>query len=300
MRANRIVALAIAGILLCGSTVAAEAASLNSVIEMSDIADAEAKYTIIATIKGYVPERLLEDFIEHKGEIEIENEGYGTGGGSTTLILYDNDTIELPIPAHMAINTDGEKDQHVDDYVLHEFGHVFDAINGVTNDDLYREIIMSEMDVFNKAIAKYYEDEDHFKIPQEMFAEVFAAYIDPENVYKADEKLNAAPKTAKVIYHVMKEKGYKVPDNNIANTYKKMEYGSTEVVKRMDLVPDIYLRTVDVKETTYVYDSRLTDIRDDKLIKQLENDNHKAKFKFITIENKKDSPIYRKSVTLKN
>ncbi len=310
MRIKRLSVLAVSGMLMIGimsigNPTQAEAASLNPIIVMENIADSEAKYTIIATMRGYLPEKLIEQFVEHKGEIHIENTGYGTGGGYTTLLLYDDDTISFPTPAHMSINTEGEADQYVDDYVLHEFGHVFDAINGVTNDDLYREIILSEMSAFNEAIAEYYEDKEHFRIPQEMFAELFAAYMDPENVFMAEEKLEAAPNSAKVIEHVLKEKGYKIPDDKISNTYKAIEYGSTEVVKRMDLVPEGYLRSVTINEVTYMYDSRKTDATDEDLLAKLKKEcatksDQTPEYRFITYENKTTTTGSGKTVTLKN
>lgn len=301
MRPNRAAVLAITGMLIAGAPARAEAASLNPVIEMDDIANSEAKYTIIAAIKGYVPEKLLNQFLAHKGTIVVENTGFGTGGGYTTLLLYDDDTISFPTPAHMSINTEGEEAGHVDDYVLHEFGHVFDAINGVTNDELYRDILLSEMDAFNEAVAGYYEDKNHFTIPQEMFAELFAAYLDPENVFKAREKLKSAPKSVKVIEKVLKDNNYRKPDTRISNTYKEIEYGSTEVVKRMDLVPEGYLHTMKIGSCTYIYDSRKTDVTDEALLQELEKEGMKSGgYKFLTYENREKESTNRKSVTLEN
>ena len=138
----------------------------------------------------------------------------------------------------MTINTHDYIDHNTDDYVLHEFGHVFDAKNGVTNNPVYRQIILSEMGTFNSAIAAYYYDKTHFTTVQEMFAELFAAYLDPDGVFMGHEKLAAAPNSVKIIDDFFKVGGYEKPASQLSNLYKKLEYGKSNVIKSLDVVED--------------------------------------------------------------
>lgn len=278
-----------------GSAGYAKAEPVADIINASE-AEEDAKYTVIAAIRGFVPSKLIDEFREHNGTIEVLNKGYGAGGGTTYLILFGDNTIALPSPVNMDINTNDYSDQHTDDYVLHEFGHVFDAKNGLTNNPSYRSMIMEEIPAFNAACAQYYVDPTHFSSPQEMFAELFAAYLDPDGVFLGHEKLAAAPKSAAFLDAFIKASDYKLPDNDVSKVYREYEYGETELIKQLDQIDEENLEMLKLHDNTFFYDSSKVTLSD-SVLGQLEKMEKRDKPAVILADKEKSMSENRYSDT---
>ena len=172
--------------------------------------DAGNKPTLQAPLKAVagivtdqIPRDMVKYFCMHHGIIYVD---VWHGGGGYTLLAADDgnkphipDTLYEGHTMDMVINGQDLSYGYLDDYVIHEFGHVFDARYGITSNPEYDAIVTSEMPGVVKANELIYTDPAHFSTTPEAFAQVYAAYIGGNGIEGGAETLMAAPKTVEII-----------------------------------------------------------------------------------------------------
>lgn len=152
----------------------------------------------VADIAKNIPKPLWKTFKAHHGHITIVSAGHKYGG--VTTLVFTNDKISMSDPVQMQINSDYIYGS-APDYLYHEFGHVFDAATGMTNDMGNRAIIMGEMPALAAATATEYPNGSPFTTVQEAAAEVYMAKIGAKTgeITYAQAILNACPNTSAMI-----------------------------------------------------------------------------------------------------
>lgn len=152
----------------------------------------------VADIVKNIPKPLLNTFKSHNGHIHIVSAEHQYGG--MTKLMYDtNDHIGMANPINMYINSDYINGM-TPDYLYHEFGHVFDAATGLSNDVNNRAVIESEMPALQATVGGMYTTYP-FGTVQEATAEVYMATIGAKTgeITYAPSILAACPKTTALI-----------------------------------------------------------------------------------------------------
>ncbi|MBO5551383.1 MAG: hypothetical protein J5966_05435 [Lachnospiraceae bacterium] len=174
------------------------------IADLNDFTSVMAYAQVINAVNDRVPQDVIRTFQAHGGFINIEAHD-GNNSGMTYLALDDNGYPEFPdvyysnYPTKMYISPNDAKDYFPREYVIHEFGHVFDAMYHITADPENRAKIEAEAPAINAILDPYYVKPGHFSTPEEALAQVFASVYGKEYVRAADEVVAAAPETVRII-----------------------------------------------------------------------------------------------------
>lgn len=162
-----------------------------------------SKQAIMKTLSQHMTGDMLEYFSKHHGVIYV---GTWQGAGYTLLAIDSNGKPMIPdevmtdktYPLEMHISNCDETSGYMDDYVLHEFGHVFDARYGITRNPQWDAVIASEMPAV-QAVMSTITNGAHYTTTPEVLAQVYAAYSGGNDVVGGAQTLQAAPYTAGII-----------------------------------------------------------------------------------------------------
>ena len=160
------------------------------------------KALIAQSLAKHIPGDMIQYFTTHHGVIYI---GTWNGAGYTMLAVgADNkpmipDEVFKDYPMEMHISTQDAAIGYMDDYVLHEFGHVFDARYGITRNPAYDAYVAMELPAIYMAMQGVTTDDTHYTTTPEAFAQVYAAYRGGDDVVGGRAVLQAAPYTVGII-----------------------------------------------------------------------------------------------------
>ena len=150
-----------------------------------------------------VPADMIQYFTDHHGTIYI---GSWDGSGGQTMLAIDEkmkpqipDVVYKDYPLDMYVNAKDMAYGFLDDYLIHEFGHVFDARYGITRNPAYDAVIAAEIPAITQANLGIITDPMHYATTPEAFAQVYAAYRGGKNIVGGEATLNAAPQTVQII-----------------------------------------------------------------------------------------------------
>lgn len=163
----------------------------------------KARMQIAEAIADKVPAGIVSYFFEHHGAIYI---GSWENNGGYTELAVDNDekpmmpdTVFDDYPCNMYISVADSEYGFLDDYVIHEFGHVLDAKFRITKNPAYNNIIASETAAVVAANKETSVDAGHYSETPEAFAQVCAAYWGGDDTVGSAATLSAAPQILKLI-----------------------------------------------------------------------------------------------------
>ena len=179
-------------------------ASKFVIADLNDFTSVMAYAQVINSINDNIPKEIVDEFIKHGGFVNIESYE-GNNSGVTYLALDDNGHPDFPdvyyinCPTRMYISPNDSIYYYPKEYVVHEFGHVFDAMYHITADPDNYAKIQAEAPAIDAILAPYYVTPGHFSAPEEALAQVFASIYAPKDVRCAEQVIAAAPETVSII-----------------------------------------------------------------------------------------------------
>lgn len=181
--------------------------TIFSLIKYKDVSQQgqyeKARRQIAKAIADKVPDNLVSYFFEHHGVIYIGL--WEDNGGYTEFAVEEDNKPMMPdsvfedYPCNMYISVADSDYRFLDDYVIHEFGHVLDAKFRITKDPAYNNTIASETAAVVTANQTTSVDAEHYSSTPETFAQVCAAYWDGADAVGSQATVAAAPGTLEII-----------------------------------------------------------------------------------------------------
>lgn len=171
--------------------------------QASEAALPGARETAAQILIKSVPADMIKYFSDHHGTIYIGS--WDGSGGQTMLAIDDKMKPQIPdvvfpdCPLDMYVNGKDMGYGFMDDYLIHEFGHVFDARYGVTRNPAYDQVIASEIPAITQANLGIITDPMHYATTPEAFAQVYAAYRGGQDIIGGPATVAAAPGTVRII-----------------------------------------------------------------------------------------------------